>query len=542
MGRDMVEIEVPATADKVSEELRHWGHVCRTVQLPNSMTFLCQYECEVEQSQQVHYLYCQDPSTWPLQCHFHTADDTMTEHSHMKLLHRLGYYRAVVLEDIQLMDHFRYVHFVDNQPLLEQRVAKDKVPTQWPERQPQIPRGPLRKTTLTELASAAHVLSFDFNLSDFPQFLNGGPHELCTIVEGLELPEATVRALDQCHKLTCWDRLIIYTDGSSQSSMRRKPVMWVDELGVSDTWSFIVIAEQYGPRESAFQFLGWMAHPVRYDPDATHYCGAQRVGSEVAEREAMIHAGLWRLRYNSDIPTLFRSDSATTGTQAVGGCGASDASLSFGLLRGVFQALQSALPGDLGKVEHIASHTGEPWNEFADTVAKQEAKKSFCLARAPIDLRTWSSRIPYLWMIFDSRAGLPPLCSEGFRVDPPQLPPKHVPQAPAPEPKWKEIKFTLSMATANANSFYAGPDGHGGKIQFLRQQMRQYKLNLIGFQETRTDQGASGADQIVRLRSGAHNGQGGLELWIDTTVPYAYLNDQPLYFTADQATVLHSDE
>ena len=38
--------------------------------------------------------------------------------------------------------------------------------------------------------------------------------------------------------------------------------------------------------------IGWCAHPVHYDSTGACYTHAMRIGAEVAERDAMIWAGL----------------------------------------------------------------------------------------------------------------------------------------------------------------------------------------------------------------------------------------------------------
>ena len=129
-------------------------------------------------------------------------------------------------------------------------------------------------------------------------------------------------------------RLLIYCDGSSLPEHRRRPPLRVDEEGHGDTWAFIVLAEQYIDDEAShINFLGWSSQPVLYDESSSHFLGSSRVGSETSEREALFWSGLWRLAHNTDVPTVFCTDSITAEYQGKGHHGAQDADLSYRLLR-----------------------------------------------------------------------------------------------------------------------------------------------------------------------------------------------------------------
>ena len=203
---------------------------------------------------------------------------------------------------------------------------------------------------------------------------------LCELYEELDLPDLCKAAFHTCDWGQDCDRWLIYTDGSSGGGPRWKiPDRPGDEHPVVDAWAFLVVGETYAPAPGKPQFtlIGWLAHPVLYEPDCVHHIGGLRLGAEVAEREALFWAGLWRLGQNSLKPTVFRPDSLTAGLQAFGQCGAARHDQSFQLLRGVFQTLQSFLPGDQLLLRHVVSHCQDPFNEFVDYVANQERRKSY---------------------------------------------------------------------------------------------------------------------------------------------------------------------
>ena len=83
---------------------------------------------------------------------------------------------------------------------------------------------------------------------------------------------------------------------------------------------------------------------------------------------------------------------------------------------------------------------------------------------------------------------------------------------------------------------YNGHWGHVGKTGYLRQ-----PLNILGLQETRTPEGLSCAEDVLRLNTGCDNGQGGLELWVHLGIPFAFLNNQPICFRKSDFQVLHKD-
>ena len=359
----------------------------------------------------------------------------------------------------------------------------------------------------------------------------------------LELPAHTLQAIADCVELDDFDRYIIYTDGSSHGNRRAVPECTNDINPAVDTWSIVVIGEKYQiDSRSQTTLVGWTAQPVLYTEDKTHYVGASRIGSDVAEREAMIWALFWRLGTNDRKPTIIRPDSLTTGKQANGEYGANNSDESFRILRGLYQAVEAILPGDALRIVHTRGHVQEPWNDFVDAAAKQEAKQSMFLPRQPIDLRTWMEDIPHLWTYLDGQGDLPVLCTEGLDAAAPDIPatPIHGEDFSEPPPEVIPVQHCLSAATGNVNSMYSSPDGYGGKVAYLRSQMQQHGLNLLGLQEARTPAGMSQVDGILRLSSGAEGSQYGVELWINLNQPIGHVKNKPQFLNAKHVTVVHA--
>ena len=160
--------------------------------------------------------------------------------------------------------------------------------------------------------------------------------------------------------------------------------------------------------------------------------------------------------------------------------GCSDRTVSFNVFRGLFQALESALPPGALAVEHIHSHTGEPFNEMVDWLARTEREKSFYCPRQRLAMQEWIPIIPHLWTLFSKSDGLPSLCATGLHAPSPELPPleKAHPAVPAQTLHQRMCHFYLSAGTANVTSLYNGPWGHAGKTDYLRQQFISHHLNF----------------------------------------------------------------
>ena len=210
------------------------------------------------------------------------------------------------------------------------------------------------------------------------------------------------------HDFKSFDRLVIYTDGSSKAHNRRKAPLYIADFDQPDAWAYAVIGERYPTDTSAgsLTFLGWQSQQVMYEPDNRAFTGIDQIGSEYAEREALIFAGLWRLVLNTTIPTVFRTDSSTTADQAMGKAGFQTIHPTIGLLRGIFQAFAAGMATTDLEVSHVHGHAGDIWNEFVDAAAKIEATQGHHLNRYNIDLSLLKPVLPHLWLLLDQAIDL----------------------------------------------------------------------------------------------------------------------------------------
>ena len=247
--------------------------------------------------------------------------------------------------------------------------------------------------------------------------------------------------------------------------------------------------------------------------------------------------GGWRK--NHRVPTTFLTDSCLAGDQAAGRIDTADINAPFRNLRAVYQALAAYLPGDSLRVEHVKSHTGDPYNELVDHLAKIAGSSNLCLPRQPVHMPRFRHVLPHLWMAVADQPDMPTLTNRGLDVTPIALPPQTSTVRQAPSSKCSSAaKLTLSLATGNVQTFYRGNEGHGGKLSYVREQFTAHGLNIMGLQECRTEEGLSLHQNVLRLAGGGDNGQLGIEIWINMAQPYFHINGKPGHFTRGDFVVV----
>ena len=545
-----VELPEPITSEQVQQELRYWGHDLEVFDCWPQELFAC---CPRDRDEgHIHYLFCRLEKEEPDQVFAHTNLGRMTEHEMLCFLCHLDFPRAVILQATELATGWQKIIFSHQEPQIAS-LKKQKTPGIWPP-PPQTTKPqhqPLFKfECVTELQGPCQ-LTTAIKQQDLKKLFDSTQNMLCRDFTCFDLPEFVQKEMqpfnseDPMPPLANFDRILIFTDGTSSPDMRRLPPEQADDVGRPDAWAFLVVGELYGNGAQRFQPLGWSSQVVRYDQEGSHYNGVQKIGSDYAERSALTWSALWRLAQNVDVATLFCTDSLVSGAQAFGQMGAGDLDESFCIMRGVFQALQVSMPADQLGWHHIKSHTGMVFNEFVDLAAKWEVTHGFHLPRQAITMATWRTAIPYLWMIFAGpRWGLPQWQEGGFAIPPPARPTleeRHQ-QGPTRRSRRRKVDFAVSLATANVHSLARAPDGHAGKLHYLFQQMRSFKLNIIGIQEARTDQGVACSQNILRISSGNQDKQLGVELWIDLEMPVGHDHKgRPFHLHRGEVQVVHAD-
>ena len=289
-----LEVALPGTAAQVEAELQLWGHQCNAFEGATQAVFLCldRQEPQQETLAGFHYFFCHDDPTDDQGCFLHSDMEILTEVHIMRLLCSLGYARAVVLHYDHLQYNWYRIVFHHREPATTADKTKKTEQSTWP------PRNEHRRTVscLIECPQAEDevqrcALTTAFDNKDLEELFESGWDILITNFDILHLDETLTRQL-QCHvicplkqisDLDHYDRLLIYTDGSSIPAMRRIPPSCADDQGHPDTWAFVAVAETFlDEHSSKLTVLGWTAQPVRYDVEGSAYTGVTRIGSDSA--------------------------------------------------------------------------------------------------------------------------------------------------------------------------------------------------------------------------------------------------------------------
>ena len=526
----VIEIAGIATSTSVSAELQAWGHNVDVIDCWPQPAFAC-YPANACDSQLSHYLFCRVETHEDIAVFAHTQAKDMTDQEMLAFLCKLDYPRAVIITTENVRPSWRKIVFSHQEP--QQLDKPKKRPGVWPPpfQYRKSGGGPLFDPSQVQELQGPCTLQTSIHRQDLHDLFHSGNDMLCRDFTCFDMPEHMKQFFEASNStaplpaLETFDRILIFTDGTSSSEMKRLPPARADELGKPDAWAFLVIGENIREGCHEFQPLGWTAQVVRYDERSTHYDGITKIGADMAERSALIWAALWRLSQNVSIETIFCIDSAVTGSQAFGETGSTVADRSFRIQRGLIQALEAAMPKDHLHWHHVRSHTGLIFNEFVDLAAKREAAQSFHHPRQRISMQRWHSIIPHLWLIFAGpRWGMPLWKNGGSEIPPPDMPAQLRKEADQPirTVQHKHIKLAISLATANVQSLSRHPEGHAGKLHFLQRQMREFQLNFIGIQEARTEQGVACRGNILRLCSGHQQHHLGVEFWIDLDMPIGF--------------------
>eukprot|EP00438_Fugacium_kawagutii_P025050 Skav224656 [mRNA] locus=scaffold4300:194197:204539:- [translate_table: standard] len=396
-----LDVQHPGGEFEVQQALLEFGFNVLVCQCGNTDRYACFCRPAVGEFAK-HYVYGPQNPAAVSEIFVHTSAHVLKTKDHMQLLYQMGFTRAVIVSEDHQYDPFIKIIFHNNIPEMEQQQAS-RAPTPWPARQPSCPYAlGFHYERLTEEAPE-HLLDMGFPLHKWKEFFASGDGILCQETAHLPLHDATKHALSLCVELAPHqiDRYLIFTDGTSHGWARRKNPLEMEEQGHGDAWAFVVIGERYvNDLHSEFAFLGWHSQRVIYSPDESHFMGTSRIGAEAAEKEALTWAAIWRLSQNHRVPTTFCVDSTSTAYQADGSFGTDDPNPCYCTMRGAFQALEELLPGSCLQVHHVRSHTGDPWNEMADTLAKEEARHGHRLPRQNLDFRQWRPLLPYMWMMY----------------------------------------------------------------------------------------------------------------------------------------------
>ena len=271
---DVLELPFPGTVEQATMELRHWGHELLLLDCWPQALFAC-FPIDEGNVREGHhqYLMCRHEQVPEEEDQIitHSAHSELPDIDLLRLLCQLGYDRAVILCRHSIRPGWTKVVF-SHQPPSQPDRQQTKLPGVWPP-----PFLPLTGTTQP---------LFDFPIDRHPagqcQLLNGvtaqdlrgffgsGRDILCRDFHCIDLPDNLSEALcpyssvEPMPDLPEYDRILIFTDGTSTPAMRRLPPEQADEIGLPDAWAYIVVGVRGEPDHPQFYPLGWTAQVVRY--------------------------------------------------------------------------------------------------------------------------------------------------------------------------------------------------------------------------------------------------------------------------------------
>ena len=543
-----ITLSAEATHDDAAAELACWGLKALPVLCNECGVVVC---LSAEPCETLHYDYVFVNTAFHGGSNMqdvigHTDRKQLQTNELMSVLYQLGFWRAIIASEEEIYPSVFKVCFLDQVVTINEKPHKPQKNVDWPKPQPtgEHTRQPFfHDPSHTE---SDQLVDLGVQTSDLHELFLSHQDLLCLDFVGYELPEELQAAVDQCDPsipIEEIDRFLVYTDGSSLGSAKHAPPMRAEEDGTGDTWAYVIVGERYAP--PGIKFMGWTAQQVHYDPTSNAHLGAKRIGADIAEKEALSWAALWRLSFNQKTPTCFRSDSRVALGQAAGTTGAAEMDETFAFLRGAFQAIEAALGRDGVQYQHVPGHAGEAWNEICDWLVKRERQRSFYCPRPRMDMRKWKAAMSHLWLIVGQHADLPRFCGKGLHAPAPQLPQQHDPagsedtRGQTTTQQWDLMEFTVSACSVNVNSLSGAPEGHGGRLDYLRSQFAMLGFNFLGAQESKTPEFHSCVNQVLRMSSGHQNHQQGVELWINLAQPYGSIQGRPQLFDRHDFQVVY---
>ena len=538
-----IEVPIHATEPQLEAEFQGWGISCRPVACFERDAVICLPLAAEHPAQEYDYIFVNMDLEDDEFTFLHTQSHALDDHGLMKHLYALGFWRAVIHSEQEIYPKIYKVTFINQRVQMASHVDKGKTLPEWPP--PQCgPRGTNPFYHGHADFGSDTLIDIGLTHADIAELFDSHKHVLQTSFGPSQPPEEIVKAIAACDQSIAnsdLDRLLVYADGSSLGALKHVPPLRAEEEGSGDTWAYVVVGERYHP--PGLKFMGWNAQAVHYEPSSNVHIGASRLGADVAEKEGLAWGALWRLSQNWNIATCFRSDSRTALGQAEGVVGAAQLDDTLAFLRGVCQAVETAIEPENVIYAHVPGHAGEVWNELCDWLAKEERRRSFYCPRPHLAVQRWRKSIGHAWMLFNNHPDLPAFCGEGFHAPAPQLPPaqRAIPQAPVKQTRSRKITFNMSACTANVQSLSSGLQGHAGKLAYLRQQVRALHFNFLGIQEAKTEEICTYVDQVYRLAGGCEQHQQGVELWINMAQPYAHVNGKPCHFEKGDFQIAHKD-
>eukprot|EP00438_Fugacium_kawagutii_P008115 Skav222136 [mRNA] locus=scaffold1181:973586:979189:+ [translate_table: standard] len=343
-------------------------------------------------------------------------------------------------------------------------------------------------------------------------------------------------ALDQCTVLSEIDIIDIFTDGSFHPAGSTGPA--------KGAWAFAIFGRgrtQHG--QPASQWIGFYSgktvdhlHPEHESKGL----GIFEQSPYESERSALWWAAAYLLQRSDACPAHIHYDANAAGESAAGLASGSGHADDFGLgatLRGIFQLLCQHREV---RFRHVKGHTGQAGNELADAIATAQCLDHIHDTTPSIRVSALAraSKMFMQWAFAHSGANDRP--HMGYNVVFPGFQPAEtLPFSWRPGTLLQPTQVTAADLHLHIVSYNVMTTRKRGVINLLRQQLEDAQVHVAGFQETRDKQSKMWASApYIRFCSEATpQGQGGLQLWVSTTLPFARSEGRPIFFQKKHFTV-----
>ena len=271
----IIEVAGLATPASVAAELKAWGHDTDAIDCWPQQVFACNLpkddDCRLQ-----HYLFCRSEVYDDIEVFVHTQIGDMPDQAILTFLCQLDFPRAVTITKETIRTQWCKIVFSHQEP--QHAKPQVKSPGLWPPPfSVRKPGGaPLMNLSQVHELQGRCIMKTLLCQSDVQDLFASGDDILCRDFTCFELPDHIKPAFEHYNSedtmpaLETFDRILIFTDGTSAPEAKRLPPDRADELGKPDAWAFLVIGEHVHEGQHSFQPLGWTAQVVRYDDKGTH--------------------------------------------------------------------------------------------------------------------------------------------------------------------------------------------------------------------------------------------------------------------------------
>ena len=350
---------------------------------------------------------------------------------------------------------------------------------------------------------------------------------------------AALRILSNC-QLESAVHLHLYTDGSLMNSL--------------SAWAVTVIGQTC---DNDYFFVGTFGALVAIDGDIL---AAPSHESHHAEAVALQWAAAWLLQVGVQCEASFYFDAMAAGFVSAGTATSADTNSPAHITRTIMQLLSTRRKLSW---HHVLGHSGQPWNELSDCMAKASIVQP-TLASLPdrAHIACQARQAPWLAITYATMMGHPAL--PDWTMDTESL--LDIPLQSQEEnffyvakeqqkPSCEELACTIKAVSFNVQTLgYRQACGdHNGvddvlaapaRAQALARQFSDLGILIAGLQEARSrNPGKARVLDYVTLASGATlKGTHGCELWFNTTIPYAVGADGEYFLSPSDLQVVFNDE